>query len=235
MPVNTRSKAFETRVRAFLTKLHVLLRAKGRCFVSGAFVVETTGSAKLQAFAAGLKQHSSRRLLAKTHNAFSDPAKLGKYRVCSLGARCRARVEGLTASPQYEYTLAPAMHGLCHPYDAFPKQVVLWYTFSMGGSSFLYMKLESHKGMSLAHVQGAVSRYVLKRQKPTAGYEVRRENAYKNSPTRYAAEALTASAKNRAVWAAMSPAYAALSNAYDASVRVGKELYVPPGAAAGLL
>jgi len=214
-------RAFDIRLRLALSRLHAMLAAKGRCFVSGAFVLEIPPSARVAAFLSTLVGLSARRLLARTHDGFQDPRKLLRHRLC--GGRCVAG-GGLRAGPQREYRFEPPLHGLCGALDQSPKGVMLFYTFQFGPKTYLYLKLESHARASVAHVRGASQRYVLKRSKRTA-FETRREDAYKDLPRQTVVEAAArASLSNvQSLW----PSRAADARAYDASLRTGLELFVP--------
>jgi hypothetical protein len=222
------SPSFDAEVRSFLQRLHARLVAKGRCFTSGAFVLEIPkASSRFQGFLSRMQTASRRRPGARTHNDFQSPARLARHRVC--GATCAADPRTLHAGPQREYVLRPALGGLCGPADTAAKGVLLWYTFHLGAKSYMYMKLESHGALSLAHARGAVTRYVLKREKRSA-FAPRRENAYKDGGD-VRPRALAFAAANLVLW----PSRAADARAYNDSVRVGMELFVPAPEVAALV
>lgn len=224
--VTTRSQAFDAAMRDFLRALHA--RVRGRCFTSGAWVLQLPPSARVQQFLDGLRRASSRRPIARTHDGFQKPQKLARHRVC--GTRCAVDARSLQAGSQYEYRLSPPLDGLCGAGDAARKGVVLWYTFQLGVQRYLYLKLESHASTSPAHALAAVRRYVLKRSKATP-YETRREDAYKDDPRGLAQRVATAAARNLVLW----PQHAAEARQYDASARTGLELFVPGAVFASLL
>lgn len=221
--------AFDLRVRLFLSRLHAHLASRGRCFTSGAFVLEVpAASSRFQAFLSQLVARSTRRPGARTHDGFQRADKLRRHRVC--GAACAADARSLRAGAQMEYALRPALSGLCGPADPATKGVLLFYSFQLGLKKYLYMKLESHGAMSLAHARGAVERYVLKRKKRSP-YAIRREDAYKDAGGDVRARALAAAAANLVLW----PSRAAAAKAYDTSLRTGLELFVPAAAVAALV
>jgi len=238
-PTAARKQHFDAFLRRFLSRLHAHLLSRGRCFVSGSFVVEIpaaprglqrdAASVRFKNFLDNLTSFSSRRLLAKTHDDFQRPAKLAAHRLCA--DRCTGDARTLRAGPQYEYLFSPPLSGLCGGQDVYAKGVLLWYTFSLGAQRFLFLKLESHGATSPAHAKAAFMRYVLKRGKKTP-FETRRENAYKDGkgPIRDAAAA--AAARNVA---ALWPQHAAAAGVYDATLRTGMELFVPAAAAAQML
>lgn len=222
------ARAFDLKVRLVMSRLHDALGP--RCFVSGSFVAQLAPASAVSTFVGDLAKYSSKRVVAKTHDDFQKPTKLAAHRLC--GARCGAASTGdLRASPQREYSFSPPLAGLCGRANTTPKRVLLWYTFALGGDDYLFMKLETHPAASLAHVRGAVARYLLKRPK-TSAWEPRRENAYKDTAKDVVARAAAhASVANAALW----PAHAHAARAYDNKVRVGMELFVPGPLFAGLV
>lgn len=223
----TRAVTFDFRMRGFLGRLH--RRIASRCFVSGAFVLEVPPSSRFQQFVQELKRHSSKRMIARTHDDFQNPGKLAAHRVCAR--RCAKNARTLQWGQQYEYRFSPPLHGLCGPADASPKGVLLWYTFTLGQKPYVYMKLETHSSTSPGHTVAALKRYVLKQSKKTP-FETRREDAYKNSASAVAQRAAAAAARNVA---ALWPEQAGAAKAYDQSVRVGMELFVPATVVASLM
>lgn len=221
--------SFDSTLRQFLARLHRHLATHGRCFVSGSFVMEMPPGARFQVFLDNLLAHSSRRLLAKTHDDFQNPAKLASHRLCATA--CGADARALRAGAQHEYRFRPPLAGLCGSQDAYPKGVLLWYTFSLGLKRYVFMKLETHASTSPAHATSALSRYVLKKKKKTP-FETRREDAYKDSKRPIREAAAAAAARNVA---ALWPAHAREATAYDASVRTGMELFVPAAIVATLI
>lgn len=207
---------FDFAVRRFLM---LMFRIMGdRCFESGALVLGM--STRLRAFVAQLRAHSKRRAIARTHDAFQKPAVFGQRRLC--GRACTGQWGG--AGPQMEYALSPPLTGMCGSRGgAGGKGVLLWYTFRVGARDYVYMKLESHGSASPHHAVAAVRRYVLKRA-PKTSLPVRRENAYKDGGVS-AAAALAVAQKNREMWGPRGRGGEA--EAYDSSVRVGMEMFVP--------
>lgn len=224
-PSSSSRSLFDLRVRRFLAGLHARLARGGRCFVSGAFVLEVPGgSTRFQRFLSELTASSTRRPLARTHDTHQSAAKLARRRTC--GAGCAAPVRGLASGPQMEYRLSPPMEGLCAP--GFPKGVLLWYVFSLGRRRYVFAKLETQGALSLGHATSALRRYVFKAPKQKSALRVRREDAFKNSATQSPAAlrraATDAAAENVA---ALWPAQAAAAGRYDATLRTGLEVFVP--------
>lgn len=212
----------DSQVAAFLKRLHQ--RAGRRCFTSGAFVVQVPPTAAFRALLDGLVTRGSRRVGARTHDDFSTAAKLARRRLC--GSSCAAPVAQLRAGKQMEYPLAPMRP--CG--STAVKRVLLFYQFWVGGAHYLYLKLESHPALSVRHAASAASRYLLKREKKST-LPTRREDAYKDRGGVVAAAALTLARDNAAqLW----PGQAGDAARYDATVRVGREMFVPAAVAAQL-
>jgi hypothetical protein len=221
--------AAERHVRAFLGRLHARLR--GRCFASGAFVLELPpASARVRGLLTALARGSARRPLARTHDAHQHPAKLAAHRVCAApgAGGCAADARGLRAGPQMEFRLSPPARGLC-PGDPTEKGVALWYHFSLGRRRYLFLKLEGHPAVSPAHAWAALRRYAFKAPAKTR-LAVRRENAYKDAGRPVAREALEASRRDAELW----PRQAAGAAFYDAALRTGLEVFVPAAVVADL-
>lgn len=211
----------------FLKRLHA--RTGRRCFTSGAFVLHVpTASTRFQRFLNALMAGSRVRVGARTHDDFQRADKLARHRLC--GATCSRPVAGLQAGKQREFPLRTPLTATCgHPGDE-AKRVVLWYMFSVGTAKFMYLKLESSPALSVHHVVSAASRYLLKRKKQSR-YPTRRENAYKDGEL-VARDALSLSLENaRQLW----PHARKNAAAYDAFLRIGREMFVPASVVAGLV
>jgi hypothetical protein len=214
-------------VRGFLTRLHERLVRGGRCFTSGAFVVEVPqASSKFQLFMEKLRKKSTRRF-GVTHDDFQHASKIEARRLCSVVGKCHA-LRSFGSGPQMEYHLSPAMDHMCGEGISAPKRVVLWYPFEVERKKFLYMKLESAPALSLTHAGGAISRYVIKKQK--TGLPARRENAYKDKGGADAESLYRRSREASADNAEMWPAFAESAARYDEELRIGMEMLIPAGA-----
>lgn len=227
--------SFDRLIRRFFSGLHA--RLGPRCFVRGAFVAEIDVlDPRVASFLAGLRTHGRPRPFAATHDDFRDPAKLAAHRLC--GSRCSVDPGALRADRQREYVFDPPLRGLCAPGDA-TKGVLLFYEFSVADRRFLYMKLEGHPAMSVAHARAALRRYVLRRPDPLDGRLSRRENSYKDSrartPEARAAEARRAAEAAAANVAQLWPLAASHARRYDATLRTGMEMYLPPHVVTSLL
>lgn len=217
----------EPLVASFVRRLHAATRR--RCFTSGAFVLEVpAASTRFQRFLQGLVTSSSVRRGARTHDDFQRPERLAARRLC--GRACARGVSDLSAGRQREFAFRAPLRGLCGQPTDEAKRVMLWYLFGTGGKRYMYVKLESHPALSVQHAVAAASRYLLKRQKKTA-YASRRENAYKDGNLVPAA-ALAMSRENAA---ALWPHLAAPAAGYDATLRIGREMFVPAAAVARLV
>lgn len=217
----------QSSVAEFVKRLHA--RTGRRCFTSGAFVLHVpAASTRFQRFLAALMAGSRVRVGARTHDDFQRADKVVRRRLC--GATCARPVAGLHAGKQREFVLRAPLTAMCgHPGDE-AKRVVLWYVFSVGREKFMYLKLESSPALSVSHVVSAASRYLLKRKKQSR-YPTRRENAYKNGDL-VARDALSLSLQNaRALW----PHAAREAAAYDAFLRIGREMFVPASVVAQLV
>lgn len=209
--------AFDAAVTGFVRRLHS--RAAQRCFLSGAFVLQVpTASTRFQRFLHSLTAASSVRVGARTHDDFQRADKLARRRLCGSG--CRTPVADLRAGKQREYVFRTPLLGLCGGAADEVKRVMLWYVFSSGGATYMYLKLESSRALSVHHVASAASRYILKKQKRTM-YLRRRENAYKDGAVG------NALGLSRDDVAGLWPHAAGHAAKYDATVRVGREMFVP--------
>lgn len=227
-PPRASRAALEVQVAGFVRRLHA--RIGPRCFTSGAFVLQVpTASARFLRFLNALTAGSSVRRGARTHDDFQRADKLARRRLC--GRACGAPVDALRAGKQMEFVFRAApLRGMCgHPDDE-AKRVMLWYVFSLGPARFMYVKLESSPALSASHVVSAASRYLLKRKKKSR-YAARRENAYKNGELVVRNALQLARDDAAALW----PQAARQSAAYDASVRIGREMFVPAAVVAGVL
>lgn len=208
-------------VAAFLNGLH--RRLGRRCFSSGAFVVQVPPTPAFRRLLDEMMKRGSRRVGARTHDDFSSAAKLGRRRLC--GQACAAGIAQVRAGKQMEYRLAPT-----RPCEGAVKRVLLFYQFWVGGGHYLYMKLESHPALSVRHATSAASRYMLKREKKSA-LPTRREDAYKDRGGVVASAALALARDNAAqLW----PGQAAAAARYDATLRIGREVFVPAAVAGEL-
>lgn len=214
-------------VAAFARRLHA--RSGQRCFLSGAFVLQVPlASTRFQRFLQSLTAASSVRRGARTHDDFQRPNRLARHRLC--GGSCGAPVANLRAGKQREYVFRAPLRGLCGGPADEAKRVMLWYVFSSGGATYMYVKLESHPALSAQHVVSAASRYILKKQKRSS-YTRRRENAYKDGEL-VAADALALARDDVGkLW----PGAAKDAAAYDATLRVGREMFVPAPVVAQLV
>lgn len=214
-------------VDAFLRRLYA--RTAPQCFLSGAFVLQVPpASARFQRFLHSLTASSSVRRGARTHDDFQRADKLDRRRLC--GGACRAPVADLKAGKQREYVFSKPLRGLCGGAADEAKRVMLWYVFSSGGATYMYLKLESHPALSAQHVVSAASRYILKKQKRSR-YARRRENAYKDGEL-VAGDALALARDDVAkLW----PDAAGSAAAYDAGMRIGREMFVPAPVVAQLV
>lgn len=211
--------SIEAKVSGFLRRLHA--RIGRRCFTSGAFVIQVpAASSRFQTFLQTLSAGSSVRFGARTHDTFQHASKLAQRRLC--GSACAGPAAAVRAGKQKEFVFSEALRGVCgNPTDE-TKRVMLWYLFSVGFAKYMYVKLESSPALSVSHVVSAASRYLLKRTKKSK-YASRRENAYKNKEL-VVAEALAQSREDAArLW----PQAAGEAAAYDASLRIGREMFVP--------
>lgn len=215
-------RMFDVRVRLFISRLHGLIASRGRCFVSGSFVIEVPrDDSRFTTFVNQLTRFSSRRLISRTHDWFQKQHKFRAQRLCKTACAIDART--LRAGPQREYTFSPPLVGLCGSSDSAAKRVMLWYVFAAGSKTYMFVKLESHPGMSAHHLYGAIRRYVLKKKK-VSSYAPRRENAKKDANGNVSAAAARASHEDvHTLWPSL------LTNAqmYNRSVRTGMEMFVP--------
>ena len=222
-----RTRVVHDHVEDFVKRLHA--RTGQRCFTSGAFVLQVpTASTRFQRFLNALTAGSTVRVGARTHDNFQRADKLARRRLC--GATCAGPIAGLHAGKQREFLLRTPLKAMCgNPADE-AKRVMLWYLFSVGAQTFMYLKLESSSAVSVSHVVSAASRYLLKRKKRSR-YATRRENAYKNGEL-VARDALSLSLEDaRRLW----PHAAREAAAYDAFLRIGREMFVPASVVAGLV
>lgn len=214
-------------VERFVRRLHA--RTGQRCFTSGAFVLRVPlASTRFQRFLAALTAASSVRFGARTHDDFQRADKLTRRRLC--GASCLGGMTDVRAGKQREFVFRAPLRSVCgHPADE-AKRVMLWYLFSAGQARFMYVKMESSPALSVSHAVAAASRYVLKRKKKSM-YVTRRENAYKNGEL-VARDALRLSRDNsRLLW----PEATRDAAAYDASMRIGREMFMPASVVARLV
>lgn len=210
-----------TSVDAFLHRLHQ--RVGPRCFASGAFVLQVPVDPAFDRLLDDLSRGSSRRV-GTTHADFRSAAALTRRRLC--GSACAAPIAGVRAGPQREYRLSTPLRPCDGPQS---KRVLLWYQFWVGGARYLYLKLEAHPALSVRHALAAASRYVLKRQ---SQLPTRRENAYKDRGGLVTAAAMALAAEDaQTLW----PQAADEAARYDASVRIGREMFVPAAVAAELV
>lgn len=189
-----------------------------------------TASARFQRFLAALSAGSSARRIARTHDDFQNPGKLVRRRLCASACRVSADVR---AGRQMEFAFRAPLQGLCGGADDEPKRVMLWYLFSLqslGAARFMYVKLESSPAMSVSHVAAAASRYLLKRKKKSR-YASRRENAYKDG--RVVTQNAFQLSRNDA--ATLWPGAKEEAGAYDATLRIGREMFVPAAVVASIV
>lgn len=217
------SRLFDMRARLFVSRLHRHILQGDRCFTSGAFVIEVPTSPKFATFVKQLRQQSTRRPFAATHDWFQKQAKFAGARLCKNA--CTVNARWLSSDSQMEYVFKPPLVGLCGSKDVAPKRVMLWYMFRVGSTRYMFMKLESFPAVSVRHAWGAIGRYVLKTKKASM-FPSRRENARKNktSGENVSSRAAQLSSQDvRALW----PSSHREAQVYNQSVRTGFEMFVP--------
>lgn len=215
----------KTFVRCLVQKLHDRLADIDRCFVRGAFVWEIRQGTQLGKRLLGtLKAFSKPRPVARTHRHF---------------------IRDTNDSKQMELTLKPPMRYLCDSSCRGSKKsqdctkgkrtskgVLMWYAFRRGPRTFLFVKLEGSKGMSIAHAIKAFKKYALKKDFDSGGYPYRAEtkprseqNLSRNRKalSRWADSAFKSDGERKRALSRLDEKMAE----YDRTVRVGNEMFVP--------
>lgn len=218
-------------LETFVRRLYASLG--DRCFVSGTFVIAVPRSESFAQFVRGVMRRASRRTFSRTHDTFQRMQQLERRR-CAAGGPCQPLdPRSVWSTRQYEVRLRDMQIGC----DGVPvrKGVALVYLFGFANQAYMFLKLESHPAMSFGHVSAAISRYILKRA-PKTTLPVRRENDWKNvkrTATKRRALISNAASKDRSVWS-WAPGSRAEADAYDSTMRIGMELFVPSSAADSL-
>lgn len=189
----------------FVGGLYDYLRKHGRCFQSGAMVIDVS-SPRLRQWALEEVSRGRKRPFQKTHRVFMDQHLWDARRV----SRSRKKIRALT--PQVEIKVSAASVHACNP----KKRVFLAYVFSIENETFMYLKPEDAPARSVKHVVEAGKRYILK---PRLSSVSRRENSYLDRGHAPSVNAALAELDRRAFGTRLST--------YDAEYRTGAEIFVP--------
>lgn len=211
-------------VRCTIQRLHDRLAEIDRCFVRGAFVWELRPRTKLgKRLWTTLTTLSTPRPIARTHRRFLSESNQTK---------------------QMEFPIDPPMQFLCdEPCRSSssdrctrgkqtPKTVLLWYAFQRGSRTFLFLKLEGSKGMSISHMIQAFRKYVFGTEFDGGGYPYRAETKPVSKThlmenrmglTRWVERTFRTERQRTQARARLQD----VLDAYDRSVRVGDEMFVP--------
>lgn len=225
---DTSSPSMTTRMRCIIQRLHERLVEIDRCFVRGAFVWEIRPRTKLgKQLWNTLTTLSTPRPIARTHRHFLRNSNQTKQMELEIDPPMQFLCDAPCRS-----TSPSSSSDRCTKGKQTPKSVLLWYAFRRGSRTFLFLKLEGSKGMSVSHMIQAFQKYVFGTEFNGGGYPYRAEtkptsktHLMKNRRglDRWVERSFRTERQRTRTRSRLQDAL----DAYDQSVRVGNEMFIP--------
>lgn len=224
---------FASQMRCTIRRLHDRLAEIDRCFVRGSFVWELKPRTKFgKRLWDALTTLSTPRPIARTHRHFMRASNQSTQMELGIDPPMQFLCDAPCRSSHPSQSSPPPSSDRCTKGKRTPKTVLLWYAFRRGSRTFLFLKLEGSKGMSVSHMIQAFRKYVFGTEFNGGGYPYRAETKPISKThlmqnrlglNRWLDRAFRTERQRTQVRSRLQ----GILDEYDQTVRVGNEMFVP--------